>query len=298
MTGRIFDIQRYSVHDGPGIRTTVFVAGCNLRCFWCHNPEALETKERVFFNKVRCIGCGECIRVCTRQCHRHGEEGHIILRDQCTCCGSCVRVCWSGALSMTSSKKEVDEILKTVLLDKPFYKHSGGMTVSGGEPLLQTEFVVALLSGAKKEGIHTAVDTAGDVPFTTFLEVIPYTDIFLYDLKCMDEELHRSVTGISNRRILENLKKLSKTQAAIIVRIPVVPGVNNSAQNMSDSANFLKKLGGNIQVELLTFHGFGSGKYESLGLAYQAEDLIPCTEDEMRSLAEPFLEAELLLKVS
>ena len=293
MTGKIFDIQRYSVHDGPGIRTTVFLAGCGLRCFWCHNPESFEAAPRLQFFEAKCVGCGKCVGACARGCHAADENGRrVIDRAKCAACGACAAACWAGALSMTVRVEDSARVLATVALDKPFYKGKGGMTVSGGEPLLQAEFTAELLKGAKARGIHTAVDTAGFIPYAGFKAALPYADLFLYDIKCMDEETHRRATGVSNGLILENLERLSAEGAKIAVRIPVIPGVNNTPENMEQTAAFLRGLPTCVEsVELLNFHKLGGGKYEPLGMAYPAADLLPLGKDELRALAAPFTAA-------
>ena len=286
MTGRIFDIQRFSVHDGPGIRTTVFLADCNLRCFWCHNPEAQE--HRLQYVQAKCIGCGKCNEVCPNNCHIRNESVHIIERQKCVRCGECEAVCWAGALSLTARIVDSEDVIKEVLLDKPFYKNDGGMTVSGGEPMLQPDFTLELLRSARAAGVGTAVDTAGCVPFSSFEAVLPYTDLFLYDLKCMDEAMHRRVTGESNILILENLVALSKAGARLIIRIPVIPGVNDTTKDMDAASRFLEPLDGITLVELLTYHKLGGSKYETLGMKYSAGDIDPPSHDKIKEMSVCF----------
>jgi len=292
MTGRIFDIQRFSVHDGPGIRTTVFLSGCNLRCFWCHNPESHETERRLQYVEAKCVGCGKCAAACPNGCHRFDGNERAIDRPSCVSCGVCASVCWSGALTMTSRTEESGRVLGIVALDKPFYKNKGGMTVSGGEPLLQPEFTEELLRGAKEKGIHTAVDTAGNAPFPVFERLLPFTDLFLYDIKVMDETAHIRSTGSGNRVILENLMSLSEAGAEILVRIPVIPGVNDSMENMEETAEFLTCLKRGVRgAELLNFHPLGGGKYGPLGMKYEAEGMKPLSAERMKELTAPFGEA-------
>ena len=293
MTGKIFDVQRYSVHDGPGIRTTVFLAGCGLRCFWCHNPESFWQTGRLQYFEAKCVGCGKCFGACPAGCHKpDGQGGRVIDRAACVSCGACAAACWSGALTMTVREEDSAKIIGVVALDKPFYKDKGGMTVSGGEPLLQADFTAELLKGAKTLGIHTAVDTAGCVPYANFQTVLPYADMFLYDIKCMDDGTHRRATGVSNKLILDNLARLSACGAGIAVRVPVIPGVNNTAGNMERTAEFLLGLPAGVEsVELLNFHRLGGGKYGPLGLEYPAADLLPLSKEELRTLAAPFVSA-------
>jgi len=290
MKGRIFDIQRSCLHDGPGLRTTVFFAGCNLRCLWCHNPESLEINGRLQFLKIKCIGCGKCFDVCTANVHNIADNGaHIINRERCDLCGKCVDVCWAGALSITSREINSDDVIETVMRDKVFYKDNGGMTLSGGEPLLQPGFAGDLLKKAKANDIHTAVDTAGNVNYENFKQVMDYTDLFLYDLKCMDEKTHIHVTGASNKLLLENLKTLTAYGADILIRIPVICTINDSEKNMKDTAAFLAGLEQAVNVELLPYHKLGGGKYESLGISFNMPDIEVPDKEYLKELALFFL---------
>ena len=243
MKGIIFDIERNSFVDGPGIRTTVFFKGCNLKCKWCHNPESQSIEKQILFYKNKCTGCGRC--------------KNLTLNDDF--------LCFNDAKEICGKEMTADEIIGEVIKDKTFYETSGGgVTFSGGECMLQIDFLEELLIKSKEAGIQTAVDTAGNVPFEYFERVMPYTDIFLYDVKCFSEELHKEGTGVSNKIILENLKKLSETfKGDIIIRIPVIKGYNES--ELKDIAEFLKPL--NIKdVELLPYHQMGEHKYEALNI--------------------------------
>lgn len=297
--GNIFDIQRFCVHDGPGIRTTVFFKGCNLRCFWCHNPESLHAGTEVQYLAMKCIACGACAACCPNGCHRMVDGMHGYDRSACVACGACTAACPAEALSAIGKLYTVQDVLDIALRDKPFYQNSGGgITCSGGEPMLQHGFLRELLSAAKANGLHTAVDTAGNVPFAWFEEVLPHTDLFLYDLKCMDSERHTAVTGVGNGLILENIQKLSQAGASIWVRIPVIPTVNDMMENMEGAAGFLQPLKGVQKVELLTYHRLGGGKYESMGKSYAATDLVPRSKEQMQGLAKPFLDRGIPVKVS
>jgi glycyl-radical enzyme activating protein len=295
----LFDIQRFSVHDGPGIRTTVFFKGCNLRCFWCHNPESVGPGRDVRFLEQKCIMCGRCAGVCTKGCHTVEDGRRRYDRGSCVSCGECAAACPSEALSVAGKDHTVEEVLDVVARDVPFYRNSGGgLTCSGGEPMLQIDFLQRLLNGARTLGLHTAVDTAGNAPFRFFKEILPVTDLFLYDIKCIDDDMHRKATGTSNLVILENLNRLSEAGAAIWVRIPIVPCVNNTIDHMVRTADLLQTLDGIERVELLTFHRLGGGKYESLGKTYSARDLVPATKEEMTALSKPFIDRNMTVKIS
>lgn len=250
----IFDIERGSTVDGPGIRTTVFFKGCNLRCRWCHNPESQAFGPQLMFYRNKCTGCGKCREVCPY---------HL---ENCVLCGKCELFCPHDARMLCGRKYTVEEVLKQVASDKAFYDNSGGgVTFSGGECMLQLDFLTETAKKCQEAGIHTAVDTAGNVPWESFERIMPYTDIFLYDMKCFSEELHRENTGVSNRLILENLKKLSG-RAEIVVRIPIIPSVNDGEEELAKMADFLRALDVPPVVELLPYHRLGEGKCDALGM--------------------------------
>jgi pyruvate formate lyase activating enzyme len=297
--GMVFDVQRYSVHDGPGIRTTVFTKGCNLRCFWCHNPESYHVGRNLLFYPNKCIGCGKCFAACPVGCHNVDDRGkHQIDREACTVCGACAKVCFAGALTLSGSLRTVEDVMKTVRADAPFYRNSGGgMTVSGGEPLLQPEFTGALLAAAKAEGIHTALDTAGNVPYERFEAVLPNADLLLFDLKCMDNERHLQAVGAENTRILENLRRLGQGDTPVWIRIPVIPGVNDTEENMRAVAVFLAALPAVRRLELLPYHSLGAGKHESLGNTYTAAELKAPSKEHMTMLAAMFAGAQYDVRV-
>lgn len=248
----IFDIQRNSFVDGPGIRTTVFFKGCNLRCRWCHNPESQSFEKQMMFYKDKCTGCGKCREVC---------PNHL---QSCDFCGKCELYCPAEARKICGREYTSDEVLAEVIKDKAFYENSGGgVTFSGGECMLQLDFLCEILEKCKSAGIHTAVDTAGNVPWKSFEKILPFTDLFLYDIKAFGAELHRKGTGVSNELILENLKNLSG-RADIIVRIPVIGGYNDNDEEIRQIADFLKQIK-IIKAELLPYHAMGEHKYTALG---------------------------------
>ena len=254
MKATIFDIQRNSYVDGPGIRTTVFFKGCNLRCLWCHNPESQSGKVQMMLFKNKCTLCGKCAEKCPNG------------MTSCDLCGKCTIYCPHDAREICGKEYTADEVLREVVKDTAFYESSGGgVTFSGGECMLQAEFLSEILRLCKENGIHTAVDTAGDVPWASFEKVLPYTDLFLYDVKAATESLHKEGTGVSNVRILENLARLSaETSADIIVRVPVIGGYNDTVAEMAKIAALLKPL--RIRsVELLPYHAMGEHKYEAIG---------------------------------
>ena len=249
-----FDIQRNSFVDGPGIRTTVFFKGCNLRCAWCHNPESQSAKPQMMFYKDKCTGCGKCKSVCPY---------HL---EQCELCGKCTLYCPVDARKVCGKEHTVDEVLKEVLKDKAFYETSGGgVTFSGGECMLQIDFLAEILKKCKENGIHTAVDTAGHIPFESFEKILPYTDLFLYDIKIFDSQKHKQYVGVGNELILENLKKLFERKAKLWIRIPIIPDVNDSIEEIQKIKDFLKTIGTPEKIELLPYHAMGENKYRAIG---------------------------------
>lgn len=270
----IFDIQRASYVDGPGIRTTVFFKGCNLKCKWCHNPESQRFEKQMLFYADKCTHCGKCAAVCPNDL------------KECVFCGKCVLFCPASARRICGEDKSPEEIFKKIKADKTFYEASGGgVTFSGGECMLQPELLTTLLKMSHDEGIHTAVDTAGNLPFEAFERVLPYTDLFLYDMKCFDRKRHIDGTGVPNDLILENLKKLAEVGADIIIRIPVIPGFNDDEEEAGRMAHFLSELGIK-KIELLPYHAMGEAKYGALGMSFTTFD-VP-SDDKMSRLKEIF----------
>lgn len=277
-SGTVFDIQRFSVHDGPGIRTTVFLKGCSLRCFWCHNPEGIHPQPEIQFEPEKCIGCGECVKLCEHGA-QHLEDGQRTYdRDCCTVCGHCVETCFPGGLSLIGKTMSVDEVLLDVLPDAAFYQSSGGgVTFSGGEPVLQTDFLHDLLVRCHSHGIHTAIETAGYYPWDRLERVLPHVDLVMMDIKHMDSAQHKAATGAPNELILANARHLAATPVPILFRVPVIPTVNDSPDAILAIAQFVRRLseqrGARIPLELLQFHRLAENKYASLGRSYQAHGL-------------------------
>lgn len=286
MNGIIFNIQRFSIHDGPGIRTTMFFKGCNLRCFWCHNPEAWSMHPENQFFPEKCIACGACVETCSEGAQLLKGSERIYRRDLCTACMKCSEECFSGAIIASGKEISSQDAILELERDQEYYRQSGGgVTFSGGEPMLQVDFLRELLGAARQRGLHCAVDTAGNVPWGSFEEILPYTDLFLYDVKAFDPEVHRQATGVGNQRILENLGRLAGSGKDIWIRIPVIPGINDSAEEISQIAAYLAPLDGIRWVELLPFHTLGAEKYASLGKDYRARGLVPPSKQKMAELA-------------
>lgn len=281
----ITNIQRCSFHDGPGIRTTVFFKGCSLRCFWCHNPETLRSGFELRYISSRCIQCGACAEACRQasglDCQAPWQlVEYAKTQDGCSGCGQCVSRCPSQALVSTAKTYEREELLPLLLADRAYYESSGGgVTFSGGEPLLQSEELAPLIELLKAEGISTAIDTAGNVPWKAFQQVLESgkgkADLFLFDLKAADSQLHRQITGSSNERILDNLDRLCREKAAVRIRIPLIPGVNTAPEEQERMAEILARYPNLEGVDLLPFHRTALSKYRQLGMDYQAGELEP-----------------------
>ena len=252
----IFDIAHGSFVDGPGIRTTVFFKGCNLNCAWCHNPEGRSFQPQMMVYRDKCTDCGKCRTVCRE--------------ESCVLCGRCAMYCPADARKVCGARYTAEEVLTQILQDKVFYETSGGgVTFSGGECMLQLDFLTEILKACKENGIHTAVDTAGHVPFQSFEAILPYTDLFLYDIKLFDSQKHMQYVGVENDRILDNLQQLFVAGANILIRIPVIGGVNDSLEEMQTIKEFLDRCGRPAKVELLPYHPMGQSKSAAIGMPMQ-----------------------------
>ncbi len=273
-TGYLFDIQRFCMHDGAGIRTTVFFKGCPLRCRWCHNPESQEIYPQLMLRPNLCMGCLACKTTCPEGAI-HGSAGVAITdRRKCKACGACVEACYPGARELVGREWTTAEVLAEIEKDIPFYDESGGgVTFSGGEALMQPAFLLELLQGCRERGIHTTLDTSGFAPWRVFERLRPYVRLFLYDVKSLDPALHREYTGVSNRLILSNLQKLAGLNHEIIVRLPLVPGVNDQRDHLRRLGGFVSTLPGVRRLDLLPYHASGAEKYARLGLTYNMNNV-------------------------
>ncbi len=280
--GHVFDMQHFSVHDGPGIRTVVFLNGCPLHCEWCANPESQALKNHIMILEADCIGldkCGLCKNVCPNNCISTKSETSncvSIDRSRCSGCGACSQVCPGTALTNTLEEKNVDEVMDYVMKDRAYYEKSGGgVTLSGGEPLFQYDFALELLKSFKAKGLQTAVETTAYCEQEHFLKIAEYIDYFMIDIKSMDSEVHKKYTGVGNEKILANIAAVQKTGKPIEIRIPMIPGVNDSLENLSKTAEFVAEHVAGARVTLLLYHRLGNTKYEQLGVDAPMKDLLP-----------------------
>ncbi|HTR99879.1 MAG TPA: glycyl-radical enzyme activating protein [Bacteroidota bacterium] len=291
VSGTVFHIQRFSLHDGPGIRTTVFLQGCVLECFWCHNPEGRTARPALRFFPERCIACGACAAACPRGAHVLSDGVHRFTRPLCRGTGACAAACYAGALQMTGRRMTVEEVMQEVDADRPFYLSSGGgVTLSGGEPSLQRSFARALLAACREEGVHTALQTCGESPWSALAPLLHLSDLVMMDIKLLDSGRHRAATGRGNEQILANARRIARSGACVVFRTPVIPGVNDTPADIASIAAFVGELaaarGGTLRYELMPFHGLARDKYESLGLEYRAAALAPPPAGHMRALLE------------
>jgi pyruvate formate lyase activating enzyme len=285
----IFDIKRYAINDGPGIRVVIFFKGCNLHCAWCHNPESISAKVEKMYSPAKCIKCGTCVEACPENAITLTTEGIITNPDLCKMCGKCAEVCPTKAIEMSGKGMSVPEIMDIIEKERIFFDQSGGgVTFSGGEPLVHKKMLIELLDECGKRGIHRAVDTAGNVSTETILEVAKRTDLFLYDIKMMDSGLHREWINSGNEKILDNLKVLAAAGKHIIIRIPLIGDVNDTNENLEHTAKFISELAGEKKpVHLLPYHSIAGNKYMKLGRSDDFEKLRePGKEDLERAIAK------------
>lgn len=280
--GLIFNIQPFSLHDGPGTRTTVFMKGCNLRCPWCHNPESWHMAPEIMFYESRCIGCGACASVCPS-----GKSSGARFTDECTACGECANNCFADALQLSGEWMDAEDLSAQLLSDKDIYIQSGGgVTFSGGEPLLQTEFLLDVLPILKAHGIHIAVETAMCLSWEKVEPVIELADLIFCDIKHMNAEKHKEATKVSNELILENIRRVSKKGKTMCLRTPIIPGFNDSEEDIAEIAAFIASLPNRHEAELLAFHSMCSGKYAALHRVFGAKDIKEPGRNQMERLTQ------------
>ena len=271
--GTIFNIQKFSINDGPGIRTTVFMKGCPLNCLWCHNPESKSRKTEIFFDARKCVGCRSC-EVCPYGCHVFTDTEHIFNREKCAACGKCAAECYTDALELVGTEKSVEEIIAEVMKDEAFYENSGGgMTLSGGEPMFQFDFTYELLKRAKENGLHTCIETCGFAKWEQYEKIADLVDIFLFDYKETDPGKHKEFTGVTNELILENLKKLDEKGCKTVLRCPIIPGLNDTDEHFTGIAKTANSLRNVLEINVEPYHPLGKGKSEMLGKEYFSDDL-------------------------
>ena len=286
----VFDVKRYAINDGPGIRVTIFMKGCPLSCRWCHNPESISSKVQKMYSRNKCIGCGECVNICPIEACELTPDGIVTDYSICLQCGQCAEVCPALATQMSGHYESITELLKVIEKERPFFDQSGGgVTFSGGEPLLFPEFLTEILDACGRMQIHRTVDTSGLASTRTILEIAKRTDLFLYDLKLMDPEKHKQWTGVGNRRILQNLEALAKNGADIQIRIPLIKGVNCDEENIEGTAVFVNALSGPRKaISLLPYHNLAGGKSIKLGKDYDPGTMTRPVEKELTRVIAQF----------
>lgn len=283
MQGYISDIQHFSLNDGPGIRTTVFFKGCNMKCFWCHNPETQKCLPQLMFYSNLCIGCGKCVSVCP-----HSENGKTArFTDKCCMCGKCADFCYAGAIKIIGKAYDANSVMQNILRDKDIYLRSGGgVTFSGGEPLLQPEFLSELLDCCMESNIHTAIETAANVDYSVIDKIAEKTDMIICDIKTVDAEAHLKAIGVTNTQILHNIRNISVSGKQLLLRTPVIPGFNDSPDSIIAIAEFIHSLKHKHTLELLPFRGLCVGKYTALNRSYSAAGLKTPSKEHMAKLAD------------
>jgi pyruvate formate lyase activating enzyme len=298
LTGLVFDIQRFAVHDGDGIRTLVFLKGCPLSCTWCQNPESMSRQPELWTLSHRCIDCNICIETCPTGALSRSDNGIQIDRDACTLCGDCVGTCYAGAMNMVGRYLTVDELFAEIERDRPFYETSGGgITFSGGEPTLQPDFLKAMLVKCKENGLSTAIETCGAASWETLSGLLEHLDLVLTDIKHMDPAAHKQLTGSSNERILENIRNLDDAGMRLRLRMPLVPSLNDSDENLHATADFVRSLKNVERFDLLPYHRLGEPKWEQLNRCYALHGTPPPNKEHVHRCADLFKDAGIPISV-
>jgi len=296
--GLITDIQRFSLNDGPGIRSTVFFKGCNMHCTWCHNPETISMKNNLLFYGQKCIGCGKCFEVCPVQVHELRGGKHLIHREKCIACGKCADECYAQALVMAGKEVDTDYVINEVIQDKLYYTNSkGGVTLSGGEVLMQMDFAKDICDRLHNEGIEVAIESNMSLPFTEIKELIDKVDLVMMDVKLFDDEEHIKYTGITNKNVLDNLCELNKIGKPVIVRTPLIPGVTDSVENLRNIAKLLEGMDNVICYELLNFNPLGDTKYRSLDKENPFEGEKPFNNSYLEEIKEKIKDINVNVKI-
>ena len=296
--GYVFDIKKYAIHDGPGIRTTIFFKGCPLQCRWCHNPESWRMDPEPGFRRTRCLRCGRCVEVCDARAITMTENGPVTDVNKCRTCGECVRICTQGAKEIIGQQMTVDQVMHEIEKDVIFYDESGGgVTFSGGEPLMQPEFLLALLNRCRAHDIHTAVDTTCYAKPEVVQKVAALTDLFLCDIKHMDGAVHKRFTGVDNEQILYNIKDLATTGKSIVIRIPVVPGFNDDPANIEMTADFVASLGDIVRIDILPYNRGGMEKSARLATELDLMQAAIPSYEKMEGIAETFRSYDFKVKI-
>ena len=298
ITGTVFNIQRYSIDDGPGVRTTVFVKGCPLKCRWCSNPESQSFAPQLSYRYTSCKRCGKCIARCPQGAIKMGEDGLLIDRNKCDLCGQCVRGCLFEALSVSGKIMTAEEAFKVVLRDKDYYENIGGCTCSGGEILSQPDFVAAVFRLCKENGIHTNADTSGFGSREALKKIMEYADMFYYDLKLLDSGLHKKWTDVGNEIILDNLRYVVQSGIPLVIRIPLIPGINASENDIHNFAKTITEYAPSAPVSMLSYHEYGKNKYRMIGQEYPMPPTLTLTEEEKAKALEIVSSYGLECKIS
>lgn len=297
-TGIIFDIKKYAINDGPGIRTTVFFQGCPLSCWWCHNPESQPRQPTLMYRDNRCILCGECAAVCPQDGIQINSSAETD-RSKCDACGTCAETCYHGAREVSGKEMSISDVMGIIERDIPFYDQSGGgVTFSGGEPLMQRSFLMELLRACQAQEIQTVLDTSGYASWESLDSIREYVNLFLYDLKLMDDERHIKYTGVSNKLILSNLQQLAHSGTQVFVRIPLIPGINDDEENLRHTTIFVAELPNITGIELMGYHDIAQTKYEALGRSYRLNGTKPPTEERKQQTVKKLEGFGLTVKVS